>query len=111
MDGKSINFLVNYNKGFIAAHSKLRFGIFELTKNDLKKIYAQIGTVFIQSENLIKIKTLSKLGDEFFIGSQQGNFHIFKLTQNEEKNRCEGNISNFKSINHIGTIIDISASF
>ncbi len=40
MEEKSINFLAIYNKGFIAAHSKLRFGIFDLTKNDLKKIYS-----------------------------------------------------------------------
>jgi hypothetical protein len=39
MEEKSINFLANYNKGFVDAHTKLRFGVFELTKNDLKKIY------------------------------------------------------------------------
>lgn len=39
MDQKSINFLAIYGKGFMAAHNKLRFGIFDLTKNDLKKLF------------------------------------------------------------------------
>ncbi len=69
MDDKSINYLVNYHKGFLAAHSKLWFALFELTKNDLKKIYSYVNSFFIQSESMIKIKTIAKLGDDYYLGS------------------------------------------